>query len=53
VGNSFLAGDNHGKRKQKEIHIEAKTEGVEDRERLQETRRQQQRSGTPRVGHSQ
>src|SRR5437764_11928987 len=40
----------YGKRKQKEIYIEAEREGIEDGERLQKTWRQQQRSGTPGRG---
>jgi hypothetical protein len=41
----------HGTRKQKEIHIKAKTEGIEDRERLQETWCQQQRGRAPSLGN--
>jgi hypothetical protein len=42
----------NGTRKQKEIHIKARAEGIEDRKRLQKTWRQQQRSGAPRMGNS-
>ncbi len=40
----------HGTRKQEEIHIEAETEGIEDRKGLQKTWRKQQRGGAPRMG---
>jgi len=40
----------NGTRKQEEIHIEAETEGIQNRKRLQEAWRQQQRSGAPRLG---